>query len=163
MLFMGIDTGSQGVRAVAADEDGRILASCSAAYPRINISSEPGYFEQSPGDWYGTVTDTVRGCAAQLRQRGIDPGDIAAVSIDGTSGTRLPVGSDKRPLMNAVMYNDPRSAVQAEFIHVKASALEVGCGDRSNASFALPKILWIKENAPDIFDRTRFFCIRLTT
>jgi len=157
MLFMGVDAGTQGVRAIVSDGKGEIVTAGSCAYKRINIIDEPGRFEQSPSDWYRAVSDTIKACVGQLKSKGINPKEIVSLSVDGTSGTVLPVDSDHNPLMNAVMYNDSRATAQAGYIHGEVPALEARCGYKFNASFALPKILWIRENDPRTYDRTYAF------
>jgi sugar (pentulose or hexulose) kinase len=157
MLFMGIDAGTQGVRAVAADENGRVVASESCSYAGINVSPEPGRFEQSAHDWYAAVVLAVSACVGQLKKQNISAGAIAALGVDGTSGTVLPVDKDKIPLMNAMMYNDMRAGREAALVREKAQALEKKLGYKFNASFALPKILWIRDNLPEVYAKTSLF------
>ena len=72
MLYMGIDTGTQGVRCVVADEKGAIAAAESVAFATLNIAGEDGLYEQSPADWRDAAERAIRSCTARLRSAGID-------------------------------------------------------------------------------------------
>ena len=153
MLFMGIDAGTQGVRAVVADQNGRIIAANSVAYGRLNTSDEPERYEQSPDDWWDAAKETIGACITQMRGYRISAEDIAAISIDGTSGTIVPLGRDNRPLCNALMYNDLRARQEAARVSRACAELEEKLGLRYGASFSLPRILWIRENLPEIYEK----------
>ena len=157
MLFMGIDVGTQGVRCVVADVRGGIAAAASKSFASVNIAREAGWIEQSPEDWREAVETVVRDCTAQLHAAGVDPARIQAISIDGTSGTIVPLDERNRPLSNGVMYNDPRAGAEAAIVHARMGAHEAKLGLRFGASFSLPRILWFVRNRPDICARTRVF------
>lgn len=157
MLFLGIDIGTQGVRGIAADREGKVLASASEAFAELNCAVEEKHYEQKPEDWWAAASCVIHRCMDQLREKGIDGKEIRAVAIDGTSGTILPVDSSFSPLCNALMYNDMRSAKEAEAVHRAGAGLERKLGLKFNASFALPKIVWIRENRPDIYEKTAAF------
>ena len=113
MLFMGIDVGTQGVRCVVSDECGQIAAARSVPFETLNISQREGWYEQSPQDWARAAEQAILGCTCQLA----NPQDIQSISIDGTSGTIVPLDADMRPLTDGIMYNDPRAKAQAARIH----------------------------------------------
>lgn len=125
MIFLGIDAGTQGVRATAADENGKLIASAHRQYEHFNLASEEmiqkGYKEQSPEEWW----DACRQVLKEIRDDIVKNADnascpVAAVCIDGTSGTIVPLDENDAPLGNAIMYNDIRG----------------------NGGKALPKIEW---------------------
>ena len=82
MLFMGIDVGTQGVRCVVAGEDGSLAAAHSVPFSQLNIAQTPGWYEQSPEAWVEAAERAIQVCTSQLGS----PEEIAAVSVDGTSG-----------------------------------------------------------------------------
>lgn len=149
MLFFGIDVGTQGVRGVICDEKGNVQASAECGFVRFNSSRMAGRYEQEPEVWWESAVQVISGCVKELKTRGIPVDSLMALSIDGTSGTIVPVNAEGRELRSAIMYNDMRSVGQAELIHMQ--------GYSFNASFALPKILWIKENQPQIYEKTDCF------
>jgi sugar (pentulose or hexulose) kinase len=151
MYFMGIDVGTQGVRCAVADENGNLLAENRIPFQKLNESTVPGLYEQSPAVWAEAVMDTISGCTAALRQKGLDPHQIQALAVDGTSGTILPINAAGVPLCNGIMYNDPRASAETEELRPLATAHEQKLGLRFNSSFALPRILWLMKNRPEIY------------
>jgi D-ribulokinase len=95
-LVIGIDIGTSGVRAVAMD------ASFAIAAHAGERMDDHGFDWRDPNVWRRA---TRKALGDLLRQVG--PGRIRALSVDGTSGTMLPVGGDGRPLAPALMYSDP--------------------------------------------------------
>ena len=153
MLFMGIDVGTQGVRCVVADMMGNINAAHSVPFETLNIASHEGWYEQSPADWVKAAKTAIRACTDQLPF----PQAITAISIDGTSGTIVPLDENMQPLTNGIMYNDPRASVQAKKVHEELGDLEKKLGYKFSASFSLPRILWIHDEMPEIYAKTRVF------
>lgn len=158
MLFLGIDAGTQGVRAAVVSAEGDILVESSFAYPVLNLADPaqgPDRYEQSPPDWWEALCRVVSQCTARLRQLGRDPGEITAVSLCGTSGTILALDKDERPMGNAILYNDLRSRRQAEEVSERVPELEKRLGYRIGASFSLPRMLWLREERPQDHHRCR--------
>ena len=95
-LVIGIDIGTSGVRAVAMDTSFAIIAHAATQMDDFGPDG------RDPKIWWRATENAV---AELLRQ--IDPTRVRALSVDGTSGTMLPVDADGRPLASALMYNDP--------------------------------------------------------
>ena len=157
MYYMGIDVGTQGARCVVVDEGGRLAAAKSVAFRQLNIAQTEGWFEQSPADWQQAVEEAIAGCIAQLREKGISGDAIRAISIDGTSGTVVPLDKDHRPLMNGIMYNDPRARDQAKRVHAAMGSQEKKLGYAFGGSYSLPRVLWVMEERPEIYTKTGLF------
>jgi len=157
MLFMGIDIGTQGARTVVIDTSGKIAANQSVAFSSINAAVLPDHYEQDADDWWRAASQTISSCVHQLKDRGYQVCDILSICVDGTSGTIVPLDHTYRPLCNAFMYNDMRAKKQAETIHFFLQNTEKKLGYRFNASFALPRILYIRENMPEIYEKTAVF------
>lgn len=153
MLYMGIDVGTQGVRCVVSDERGQIAAARSVPFATLNIARHEGWYEQSPADWVSAAEEAISACTAVLP----NPAAIMAISIDGTSGTIVPLDRDMRPLMNGIMYNDPRAREQAARIHASMGHIEKKLGYKFGASFSLPRMLWIHDEMPEVYEKTRVF------
>ena len=109
MYYMGIDVGTQGARCVVVDEKGAVAAAKSVPFEVLNISTTEGWYEQSPAHWQAAAEGAITDCVRQVRAAGIGPEAIRAISIDGTSGTVVPLNEDHVPLTNGIMYNDPRA------------------------------------------------------
>jgi len=153
MLFMGIDVGTQGVRCVVSDERGNIAAAHSVPFESLNIAGHEGWYEQSPAAWKNAAEEAIRSCTSQLEH----PETIMAISIDGTSGTIVPLDENMQPLTNGIMYNDPRAGAQAKRIHESMGHIEKKLGYKFGASFSLPRILWIHDEMPEIYEKTAVF------
>lgn len=154
MLFMGIDIGTQGVRGVVSDEKGQVFATHAESFVELNCSDFEGGYEQEPEIWWELTKVVVSSCCQQLADKGKDTEEIIALSIDGTSGTVLPIGQDNLALAPALMYNDMRAKEEALLVHEEGKALEEKMGLQFNASFALPKILWMKNKQSYIHEKT---------
>ncbi|MBR2570960.1 MAG: carbohydrate kinase [Clostridia bacterium] len=157
MLFLGIDIGTQGVRSVVVDESGQAVAGRSAAFASLNSSCTPGWYEQRPQDWVKALEDSLTGTIRDLNSAGYRADMIESLSIDGTSGTVVPLDQAFQPLSDALMYNDPRAKAQAVRVGEAMRAHEQKMGFRFNASYSLPRILWMKEERPDLYGKTRVF------
>ena len=157
MYFMGLDVGTQGVRCVVADAQGKVWAAKSVGFDSINVSATQGWYEQSPEVWSNACDRAIEGCVKVLNVQGISGDSIKALSIDGTSGTIVPLDHDFSPLTPALMYNDPRAKAQAATVHAAMGEHEKTHGLTFGSSFALPRILWIHDMLPDIYKKTRVF------
>ena len=156
MIYIGLDAGTQGARAIAADERGNVAACASAAYGSINIG-ENGLKEQRPEDWTNACFECLASIAIQLKNAG-RLSEVRALAVDGTSGTLLAVDKDFRPLTNGIMYNDARSKTQADEVQRAGANVAEKLGYRFNASYSLPKAVWIRQEKPDVYEKTRVFC-----
>ncbi len=95
-LAVGIDIGTTGVRAVAMDRNGRIIATAATAL--ADLSKD----HRDPQTWRGAFEQTLDKLFST-----VDPAWVAALSVDGTSGTVLAVDGNGQPLAQPLMYNDP--------------------------------------------------------
>lgn len=135
-VFIGVDIGTQGVRAVAVDDAGDLVASAMEPFSWVVDQAE-----QDAEIWILGVLDVLARVAAELAKDGRLP-SVRALSVTSTSGTVVPLDREHRPLHRALMYSDRRSALQADL----CSSI---CGRPMNASFGLPKMVWFKDEYPD--------------
>lgn len=156
LLLLGIDVGTSATKALVCDERGRVVSSASAEHP---ISRpRPGWSEQDPRDWWASAVRATREAV------GHDGGAVCAVGLSGQmhGSVFLPreaVGSDGRnaqPLRPALLWNDQRTAAQCAQIEAIAggrAALVELVGNAALTGFTLPKILWVRENEPDVYKK----------
>lgn len=151
--FLGVDIGTFESKGVLVDETGRIVA--SAATPHKMIVPRPGWAEhRADEDWWG---DFVRIVRELIATSGIDPKDIACVATSAIGPCMLPVDASDRPLMNGVLYGvDTRAAREiAELTdRIGEDRILDTCGNALTSQSVGPKILWLKRNRPEIFDKT---------
>lgn len=136
-LYVGIDLGTSGCRAVAIDAAGGIRGAAACPLPAPVRSG--GRVEQDPEIWWEAVVATLRRLSA-----GIDAGAVRSLAVDGTSSTTLLTDADGHPLAPALMYDDTRAKEQARRIE----ALSPSDGAARGAGSALAKLLWLLEHTP---------------
>lgn len=137
-VFVGIDLGTSGCRAVAIDEKGELLAQAGAPIP-LPVKNET-QITQDPLLWWKAVS-------ASLTQlfREIGPDRVAALAVDGTSGTLLLTDAKGVPVTPALMYNDARAVAEAGNLLSLANPQSGAHG----ASSSLAKLLWLKNKGLD--------------
>ncbi len=157
-LFLGIDVGTGGVRAMAVTEAGRVAAAASAAFESEILAPQQGRHEQPPQAWWRAVCQTTAAVIDQLsKQYQTVQQQLGAVAVDGTSGTLVAVSRAGEPLRPALMYNDSRSADEGAALNDAAGEFCDKLGYRFNASFALAKIAWLRRHEPAVFDQAARF------
>jgi len=143
-LFIGIDLGTSGCRAVAIDEHGDIQGNAVVDLPSPtrntsgNTSGSKGSVEQDAHLWW----DAACLCLSELTKK-INSKEVAAIAVDGTSATLLLADVSGTPLGPALMYNDARATQQAKQINQVTPANTAAQG----TSCALAKLLWLHENS----------------
>lgn len=136
-LFVGIDLGTSGCRAVAVDAAGRVRGTSAVALPAP--LRDGAQVEQDPTLWWEGVCGTLANLSAQVPLR-----NARALAIDGTSATLLLADAAGTPLGPALMYNDARATAEAERITRIAPRGSAAHG----ATSALAKLLWLQRRHP---------------
>ncbi|GGS75262.1 FGGY-family carbohydrate kinase [Nonomuraea spiralis] len=140
-VWIGIDLGTQSVRAMAVDADGDVLG--SASRPLTSHRDGPRH-EQDPEQWW-------RELAAATREalRDVPPERVEGVAVDATSGTILLTDRDGAPLTPALMYDDRRATAEVERVNETGGPVWERLGyRRMQPNWALPKLLWLLRDAP---------------
>jgi len=137
-VYVGIDLGTSSCRVVAVDEKGELLAQAGAPIP-LPVKSE-NQITQDPLLWWKAVSASL----SQLFKE-VDPDRVAALAVDGTSGTLLLTDAKGAPVTPALMYNDARAVAEAEQLLSLASPKSGAHG----ASSSLAKLLWLKNKGLD--------------
>lgn len=152
-LVAAIDLGTTGVKVTIFDGDLNPL--CSASSEQELIFPSPGHIEQDPAAWY-EVPMALLGRAAE--QGGVDPSLIAAVGISSQGISILPVDDSFMPLARGISWLDMRAGEQLGRLNRALSAEKVFeiTGKHSSPAYSLPKIMWLKEDRPEIYDAARY-------
>ena len=153
-LVIGLDIGTGGARAVAVDSEGNVVSSASHISPPPFMNGRGGS-EQVPDFWIVAATSALALCVKGLAEGKYRPSDIGAICLDATSGTIVILDENKQPLYPGLMHNDCRAFEEAELLNVKLASHCEQVGYRFGATFALPKILWLQRNFPDLFEKAR--------
>ncbi len=148
---IGIDGGTESLRAFVFDLEGRPLGSSATAY-RTDFP-QPGWAEQNPQDWWLAAGASVNGALAKA---GIDAGDILAISVDTTCCSVVALDREGAPLRPAMIWMDVRSAAESERVAATGDPFLRVNGNGSgpvSAEWMIPKSLWLKTHQPDLFGR----------
>jgi xylulokinase len=154
MSLMGVDIGTTGTKAVVFSETGRILALAYRTYSEI--FPKPGWVEMDPQQIWTAVTEVIREVAAQVS---LDPIQAIGVAVLGEAIT--PIDSHLRPLYNTLPSVDARCTAQVEWWRKELGSEEIYriTGQPLHTSFSINKVMWVRDELPDIFSRTWKFLL----
>ncbi len=151
--LLGIDIGTSGTKTLICDERGKVIATAMAEHP---ISSpKPGWSEQNPEDWWSA---TCKATKAVLKKAKLKPADVSGIGLSGQMHGSVFLGDGERPLRPAILWNDQRTAEQCTQIESKAggrAALIELVANPALTGFTAPKILWVRQNEPRVYEKTR--------
>ncbi|CAM3959204.1 xylulokinase [Mesobacillus thioparans] len=153
---IGVDLGTSAVKILLVNQNGEVCKEVSKSYPLIIEKS--GYSEQNPEEW---VEKTTEGLAELLGQFDGDASEIEGISFSGQMHGLVLLDENHQVLRNAILWNDTRTTKQCEEIYSvvgKERLLEV-TKNPALEGFTLPKILWVKENEPQVFERASTFVL----
>jgi xylulokinase len=145
--LVGLDVGTSSVKGVAVDaDDGRVVA--VAERPLSLSTPRPGWSEQDPDDWWA---------ASEAVLAELDAPRAAGIGLSGQMHGLVALGEDDRPLRPAILWNDGRTQRQCDAIEaaVGFDRLVELTGNRALAGFTAPKLLWLRDEEPDVFGRIR--------
>lgn len=123
------------------DQQGYQVGAADASFHLDDQSRQ----EQDPLQWWDTCLNLLKDLCDQCR-RVADLSAVRAIAVTSTSGTIIPIDSSNEPLHPAIMYSDPRSAVEASLCMEAAAAAGTRGYRAFNASSGLPKMLWFIKN-----------------
>ncbi|MEH7235627.1 xylulokinase [Bacillus sp. JJ1562] len=153
---IGVDLGTSAVKILLVNQNGEVVSEVSKSYPLIIGKS--GYSEQIPEEW---VEKTTAGLKELVEQFDGDVNDIEGISFSGQMHGLVLLDNENQVLRNAILWNDTRTTKQCEEIYEafgKERLLEV-TKNPALEGFTLPKILWVKENEPQVFERSNVFLL----
>ena len=149
--LLGIDLGTSACKAAVFDREGNVIAASSQEYP-VHYPG-PGWAEQDPDDWW-------RGVCAALRKiwdsGKVQPNQIAGIGVDGQSWSAVPVDVDGKCLCPTPIWMDFRAQEICDRLNEKIGADRILdlAGNAMLPSYTTPKVLWYKENRPEVYERT---------
>src|SRR5689334_18665584 len=143
--LVGIDVGTTGVKALAISETGDVLAVAEEGYG-LSIP-QPGWSEQDPEDWWRATETALARLAV----------DAAPIGLSGQMHGLVCLDERDRVLRPAILWNDQRTAAECAEIEerVGLERLIELTGNRALTGFTAPKLLWLRNNEPDVYARIR--------
>ncbi|MHC4908718.1 MAG: xylulokinase [Planctomycetota bacterium] len=150
--LIGIDVGTSACKVVLVDERGAVVAVTSAGYPLS--TPRPQWSEQDPNDWWRGACSAI---TEVLQTSGTKPGEVGAIGLTGQMHGLVALGADGQPLRPAMLWNDQRTGAQCAAIHDRLgeSNMIAITGKPALPSFTAPKLLWIAEHEPEVYERIR--------
>ncbi|NND72738.1 MAG: xylulokinase, partial [Rhodothermales bacterium] len=150
--LLGIDVSTTASKALIIDENGSVTAAQST--PHKISSPHPLWSEQNPEDWWAAAVKSIH---SVLSQSGLDPSHIAGIGLTGQMHGLVVLGDDSRVLRPAILWNDQRASNECEFIRntIGLERLISRTGNDAFAGFTAPKLLWVKNNEPDVYAKVR--------
>ncbi len=146
--MLGIDIGTSSCKITVLDQDGNIICSCSKRY-KTNYP-KAGWAEQNPEDWYEALKYTIN---YLFENKKLKKQNIASLSIDGMLNSPVFLGNKGEILRPTIIWMDQRSTLQAKWLkqNLKDNIVQ---NSPITATALLSKILWVKENQPDVWKAT---------
>ncbi len=145
------DLGTSGNKATLFSEGGRLIRSEVFAYDTHYFNDT--WVEQDANDWWRAVCVTSK---SLLLHTGVRPSDIAAVSFSGQMMGCLCVDRAGNPLRPSIIWADQRAQRQVAQLeeHISQQDFYHIVGHRNTASYGIQKLMWIRDNEPEIYEKT---------
>ncbi len=149
-LFLGIDVSTTGSKALLVGATGAVVS--SATTPHTLSSPRPLWSEQDPREWWRAVATSIR---AALERAGATGADVAAVGLTGQMHGLVLLDGSGTVLRPAILWNDQRTAEQCDEIRARVGRERLirVTGNDALTGFTAPKILWVRENEPEVYAR----------
>ena len=151
VYLMGIDIGTSSCKTALFRPDGTVAASGGSEYP-VSYPRR-GWAEQDPREWWDGVCRAIR---QMIGESGISPAEIAGIGVDGQSWSAIALDAAGEVLCPTPIWTDTRSAevCRETAEHTGAEKLFELCGNPAQPGYTWPKILWYRENRPEVFEKT---------
>jgi xylulokinase len=150
--FLGIDTSTTSSKALLIDERGDVIAVASS--PHTLQTPRPLWSEQNPQEWWSAVSASIK---SVLGKAGINGETITAVGLTGQMHGLVLLDEAGNALRPAILWNDQRTQSQCDEIHQRIGRerfIQI-TGNVALTGFTAPKILWVKENEPEVYAKAK--------
>ena len=146
-MYLGIDIGTSGVKAIILDDSGMI---CGTATAPLDVSRPHDLWsEQDPEAWWIATSAAVLGLAPDLRAK------VRGVGLAGQMHGATLLGADDRPLRPAILWNDGRSYAECAELEAAEPDLRAITGNLAMPGFTAPKLQWVRHHEPATFAAIR--------
>jgi xylulokinase len=145
------DLGTSGNKATLYSLEGKLLDSCTEPYNTHYFNGN--WSEQDPSDWWLAICESSKKLTAH-----IDASEIGAIALSGQMMGCTLVDKKGEVLRPSILYSDQRAVKQADYLLEKIgqkSFYEI-VGHRISPSYSLEKLMWVRDNEPENFKKTRY-------
>lgn len=150
MYFLGVDLGTSSVKVLVMDHEGKIIREVTKQYPLI--FPKPLWAEQNPQDW---LEQSLVGMKEAIS--GLDASKVNAVGFSGQMHGLVLLDEHDNVIRPAILWNDQRSTKETDYLNeeIGIDRLTSYTGNIAFPGFTAPKLLWVKENEPENYNRIR--------
>jgi xylulokinase len=148
-MFLGIDVGTGGTRAVLVNRAGQVVSSCGIEHAAIH-SEHIGWAEQDPEDWWRAAKEAIAGSIAQSK---LASNEIEAIGLTGQMHGCVMLDADGKVLRPALIWCDQRTQPECDWLTQKIGferLIEL-TANPALPNFTLTKLLWVRTHQPEIF------------
>jgi glycerol kinase len=156
MFVAALDLGTTGCRTYIFDLAGSIISSDYQEWE--SFYPQPSYVEQDANLWWESIKKTTEGA---IKKSGIDISEIVSLSVTNQRETIVPIDREGNTLHNALVWQDRRTTDQVDFIKSKIGIDKIyrTTGLTIDPYFSATKILWFKDEKPEIYQKTHKFLL----
>ncbi len=149
--LLGIDIGTSACKVAVFNREGEVIASGNGDY-KVYYPQQ-GYAEQDPEEWWNAICSTTKNI---LQEAEIDPSEIAGIGVDGQSWSAIALDKQGKVLHNTPIWMDTRSEAICKRMNESIGADQIFdlAGNSLQAPYTTGKILWYKENLPEVYKNT---------
>lgn len=153
-FYLAVDLGTTGCRSMIFDDKLDIKGWSYEEYPLI--TPRENWVEQEAELWWDLTLKTAENA---IKNSGINSREIIGISFSTQGITVVPVDKDLKPLCNALTWLDTRASNECDIIRQDFGDTEIflHTGKKNLPAYTLPKLLWIKKNQPEIWEKTYKF------
>ncbi len=146
-MYIGIDLGTSGVKIILVSNKGNVLRTVSRSYDLL--IPKPSWSEQNPNAWYDQTISGLKELVVGYES------EIKGISFSGQMHGLVILDEQDRVLRNALLWNDQRTTKEVEYLNetVGIKTLLEYTGNIALTGLTAPKILWVKNNEPEIFEQ----------
>ena len=148
-MYLGLDLGTSGLKGVLVDEKGQLLAQQTVALTVESV--RPLWSEQNPNSWWQACEDVIR-----LLQEKIDLTSLKAIGLSGQMHGATLLDKDYQILRPCILWNDGRSHEECLQLMDECPDFLERSGNLAMPGFTSPKILWLKEHEPEVFEKLAY-------
>ena len=152
-MWLGIDIGTGGSRALLVNSQGEVVAAHTAAHEEI-LMLQPLWAEQRPENWWDAAVASVQGV---LAASGIAPSEIKGVGLSGQMHGLVVLDESNQVQRPSLIWCDQRSQAQVDWVNSTVGRQKVlDCiANPVLTGFTLPKLLWVRDHEPEVYEKVR--------
>ena len=146
--YIGADLGTSALKLLLVDNDKNIIKKVTKEYDVFY--PRPGWSEQNPEDWWNAFVEGVK----ELID-GTDKNSVCGIGVAGQMHGLVILDSDDNVIRPAVLWNDGRTDKETDYLNtvIGKSKLSEYCANIAFAGFTAPKLLWVRNNEKENFDK----------